>query len=161
LRVAQNGRLRLAQASHDTKRLHAVLAEMLSLWPDDPAIQNDEAYTRLLLLPANAGEIPEARADAAAIERRAQKLIEREPASLPHRTLLALARLRQGHAAEALQIYANINIPPGVLTSSALAVHTAILAATAHTEDAKTEVKEIKLDQLFPEERSLIESLLE
>ena len=50
LRFAQQGRLRIAQRSGDTKKIHAVLADMLALWPNDPAIQNDEAYTRLLLM---------------------------------------------------------------------------------------------------------------
>ncbi len=51
VRPAQQGRLRLAQASRDTRKVHAILAEMLAQWPNDTAIQNDEAYTRLLLLP--------------------------------------------------------------------------------------------------------------
>src|SRR5205823_9768812 len=50
LRAAHQGRLRLAQATNDTKRIHAVLADMLAVWPNDPAVQNDEGYTRLLLL---------------------------------------------------------------------------------------------------------------
>ena len=50
LRMAQQGRLRVAQAQRDTRKIHAVLAEMLKIWPNDTAIQNDEAYTRLLLI---------------------------------------------------------------------------------------------------------------
>ena len=50
LRAAQQGRLRVAQAQRDTKKIHAVLADMLKIWPNDTAIQNDEAYTRLLLI---------------------------------------------------------------------------------------------------------------
>ena len=53
LRPAQQGRLRTAQASRDTKKIHDVLAEMLRLWPNDSAVQNDECYTRLLLLGSN------------------------------------------------------------------------------------------------------------
>ncbi len=161
LRVAYQGRLRLAQASRDTKKMHGILAQMLSLWPDDPAIQNDEAYTRLLLLPTKAEETPQSRSEAAAIEQLAQKLMEREPTSLPHRTLLALARLRQGRAADALSVYNNVRVAQNALSGSALAVHAAVLAGTAHTEDAKTEVAQIKPDQLLPEERSLIETFLD
>ena len=47
LRAAWQGRLRLAQASGGTKKIHAVLAGMLAIWRSDSAIQNDEAYTRL------------------------------------------------------------------------------------------------------------------
>src|SRR6202011_5914089 len=50
LRAAHQGRLRLAQATGETRKIHDVLAEMLAIWPNDPAVQNDEAYTRLLLL---------------------------------------------------------------------------------------------------------------
>src|SRR5205807_4034628 len=50
LRLAQQGRLRLAQHSGDAKKIHVVLADMLKIWPNDDAVQNDEGYTRLLLL---------------------------------------------------------------------------------------------------------------
>jgi hypothetical protein len=158
LRVAHDGQLRLAQARRDTKKLHAVLAEMLALWPNDPAIQNDEAYTRLLLLPPADGE--EHVDEINAIEQLAEKLIEREPASLAHRTLLALARLWQGRAAEALQVYAGINVPKRVVTPSALAVHAAILAATNAADGARAEAAQIPVDKLLPEERALIANLL-
>jgi hypothetical protein len=158
LRIAQDGRLRLAQASRETKKLHAVLAEMLALWPNDPAIQNDEAYTRLLLFTS---DVPETKRKAVAIEELAEKLIAQEPASLPHRTLLALARLKQGRAQGALIVYSDLRVERDALSGSALAVHAAILAATAHTQDAKTEIEQIKHEELLPEERSLIESLLE
>ena len=55
LRPAQEGRVRLAQAARETRRLHAILAEMLPLWPEDTAIQNDEAYLRVLLEPGAGG----------------------------------------------------------------------------------------------------------
>ncbi len=156
LRMAQDGRLRLAQASRDTKKIHAVLANMLALWPDDPAIQNDEAYTRLLLCsPAS----PETRRQAAAIEKLAEKLIEREPHSLPHRTLLALARLRQERAEDALRVYSDLQVKQDEVSGSALAVHAAILAATANLENAKTEAAQLKREQLLPEEQVLVESL--
>src|SRR5205085_10659724 len=50
LRIAQQGRLRMAQRSGDTTKIHAVLADMLKIWPNDAAVQNDEGYTRLLLM---------------------------------------------------------------------------------------------------------------
>src|SRR5438132_6674097 len=49
-RQAQQGRLRIAYSARDTKRVHALLAEMLKIWPNDTAIQNDEAYIHLLLI---------------------------------------------------------------------------------------------------------------
>jgi hypothetical protein len=156
LRLAWDGRLRLAQASRDTKKIHAVLANMLALWPEDLAIQNDEAYMRLLLCPPAATETKHQAAD---IEKLAEKLIEREPHSLPHRTLLALALLRQERAEDALRVYSQLQVKQDVVSGSALAVHAAILAATANLENAKTEAAQLKRDQLLPEEQTLIESL--
>ncbi len=55
-RIAQQGRLRVAYAQRDTKKIHAILTELLKIWPNDTAVQNDEAYTRLLLLKREDGE---------------------------------------------------------------------------------------------------------
>ncbi|HEX4708579.1 MAG TPA: hypothetical protein VH229_12710, partial [Candidatus Udaeobacter sp.] len=156
LRLAWDGRLRLAQASRDTKKIHAVLANMLVLWPEDLAIQNDEAYARLLLCPPAA---PETKQQAATIEKVAEKLIQREPHSLPHRTLLALALLRQERAEDALRVYSDLQVKQDAVSGSALAVHAAILAATANLENAKTEAAQLKREQLLPEEQALVESL--
>ena len=156
LRLAWDGRLRLAQASRDTKRIHGVLANLLALWPDDLAIQNDEAYSRLLLCPPAA---PETKRQAATIEKLAEKLIQREPQSLPHRTLLALALLRQERAEDALRVYSQLQVKQDAVSGSALAVHAAILAATANVENAKTEAAQLKREQLLPEEQALVESL--
>ena len=169
LRAAQQGRLRIAQASGDTQKIHGVLADMLAIWPNDPAIQNDEAYTRLLILVGSQqSEVRGQTADKEpitgnpeliTISALAENLLQREPASLPHRTLLALARLRQNRAADALDVYANIQVSPRALTSSALAVHAAVLAANGKMDDAITEVKQIKREQLLPEEQALISDL--
>ena len=192
LRPVQQGRLRMAQASRDAKKIHDVLAEMLRLWPNDSALQNDEAYTRLLLLgsnsrndearmtndqksPGETGSVlaEEKRGEGVAaptnpitnneelitISALAEKLVQREPASMPHRTLLALARLRQNRAADALDVYSNIQVRPNALTPSALAVHAAVLAANGRTDDARAEAEQIKPEQLLPEEQALISDL--
>jgi hypothetical protein len=152
LRVAHDGRLRLAQASRDTKKLHAVLADMLALWPKDPAIRNDEAYTRLLLLPVASGE--EHVDEINAIEQLAKNLVQQNPASLPHRTLLALARLKQHRAFAALEVYSNIQVVPNAVSPSALAVHAAVLAANDRRNDARHEIEQAPLDKLLPEEQA-------
>ena len=178
LRLAQQGRLRLAQHSGDAKKIHAVLADMLKIWPNDDAVQNDEGYTRLLLLGSSSergarsdqqGESSELLAPSSdlqtpsselqALSALAEKLVERNPRSLPHRTFLALARLKQNRAADALSVYENITVARGALTPSALAVHAAVLAANGKTEEAKNEVEQIKIDNLLPEERVLVEQL--
>ena len=153
LRAAQQGRLRIAQATGDTAKIHAVLSDMLRLWPNDAAVQNDEAYVRLLLFKrANVQDLT-------SIEQLAEKLMQRDPASLPHRTLLALARLRQNRPADALAVYANIQITPRALTPSALAVHVAVLAANGKRAEAQTEFEQIPRDKLLREEQQLIAGL--
>jgi tetratricopeptide (TPR) repeat protein len=167
-RAAYQGRLRIAQASHQTKRIHDLLAAMLRLWPNDTAIQNDEAYTRLLLMPTrsslnrqpSSNDRCEAAdpADALQIEKIAEDLVKREPTSLPHRTLLALARLRAGHINTALDAY-NIEVPEEVITPSAIAVRAAALAANGRQKEATDLLRDLNRDQLVPEERALIVSL--
>ncbi|MEY2518682.1 MAG: hypothetical protein QOF24_441 [Verrucomicrobiota bacterium] len=157
LRPAHQGRLRLAQATGETRKIHAVLAEMLAIWPNDPAVQNDEAYTRLLLM--NASELMASNDELQKIERLAADLVRREPSSLPHRTLLALARLRLGKFSDAMDAYSGIQVAPGALTASALAVHAAVLAGNGRSEDAATEMREVDRKRLLPEEAALIESI--
>jgi tetratricopeptide (TPR) repeat protein len=217
-RPAQQGRLRLAYQARDTKKIHAILVELLKLWPNDPAVQNDEAYARLLLLPsinnsqsptpsveittsgppkdgldvagsqlsapktpevppspsfgaASSGQRSEVSASATkdqeqitineelrSIEHLGEKLVAREPASLPHRTVLALARLKQNRPADALSIYREINVPSSALTTSSLAVHAAVLAAAGHMEEARAEFARLPADKLLPEEKALIQS---
>jgi hypothetical protein len=159
LRAAWQGRLRLAQASGGTRKIHAVLTGMLAIWPNDSAIQNDEAYIRLLLL------FSDSRNDEARmtndetlkeIEQLARKLVEQNPRSLPHRTLLALARLKQHRPAAALDVYSNTKVAPNTLSPSALVVHAAVLEANGHHEDAMTEAQ-VPPDKLLLEERDLIQ----
>jgi tetratricopeptide (TPR) repeat protein len=171
LRPAHQGRLRIAQAGGETKKIHAVLADMLAIWPNDPAIQNDEAYTRLLLITSDGGtaSVPSTSkkddtevvppGELEAIEQLAAKLVEREPSSMPHRTLLALARLRGGKFSDALEAYAGIQANRSALTPSALAVHAAVLSANGHNDDAATEIREIDPTRLLPEEAALIQNI--
>ena len=82
--------------------------------------------------------------------------MQENPTSMPHRTLLALVRLRQDRPADALAAYANIEVTPRAVTPSALAVHAAVLFATGHDEEAKDKAAQLKPDELLPEERALI-----
>ena len=160
LRAAHQGRLRLAQATNDTRKIHEVLADMLAIWPNDPAVQNDEAYTRLLLLGGTAaGPSTDPKQELEKIEELATQLVQREPSSLPHRTLLALARLKLGKYSDAMDAYSNIQASRGSLTPSALAVHAAVLAANGHAPDAATEIRDIDVTRLLPEEAALVEGL--
>jgi hypothetical protein len=154
LRAAHQGRLRLAQGTAETKKIHSVLAQMLTIWPNDPAVQNDEGYTRLLLI--EQPQVESKKEEVEKIEQLAAKLVQREPSSLPHRTLLALARLKLGKFSDAMDAYSNIQVARGALTPSALAVHAAVLAANGRAEDAATEAREVDPKRLLPEEAALI-----
>lgn len=159
LRAAHQGRLRLVQATADTKKIHAVLAEMLAIWPNDPAVQNDEAYTRLLLLTQEQSQVESGKEEVENIELLAARLVQREPTSLPHRSLLALARLRLGKFSDAMDAYSNIQVSRGALTPSALAVHAAVLVANGKSEDAAAEVRDLDVKRLLPEEAALIANI--
>ena len=162
LRAVWQGRLRTANASRETKEIHAALEGMLALWPNDTALQNDEAYTRLLLSASggeSAADVPAE--EFIALEQLASSLVEREPASLPHRTLLALALLKQSRPVAALKVYEGIQVPTNSLTPSALAIHAAVLAANDHLEDARTEIAQAPIDKLLPEEQALVSGLRE
>lgn len=86
--------------------------------------------------------------------------MEKEPGSFPHRTLLALARLRQNQPEAALAVYDKLQVAQGALTPSALAIHAAVLAANGHSADAQTEANQIPAGSLLPDEQSLIGPLV-
>jgi tetratricopeptide (TPR) repeat protein len=155
-RTAQLGRLRIVQSTGDTRNIHTLLEELLKIWPNDTALQNDEAYTRLLLLPPDTKpDSPELKT----IEAIARKLVAQEPSSLPHRTVLGLVLLKENQAYSALSLYAGINVPQRELTPSAVVVHSAVLAATGRNDAAHTELSHLPQDKILPEERALIKSL--
>lgn len=174
LRAAHQGRLRLVQATNDTRKIHDVLAEMLTIWPNDPAVQNDEAYTRLLLIIGGTATVPSTsdrdgtvavppvesrKEEIGTIEQLAAQLVQKEPSSLPHRTLLALARLQLGKYSDAMDAYSNIQVARNALTLSALAVHAAVLAANGKADDALAEIRDVDPKRLLPEEAGLIEAI--
>jgi tetratricopeptide (TPR) repeat protein len=173
-RQAQQGRLRVAYSARDTKRVYTLLQEMLKIWPSDTAIQNDEAYIHLLLIIGGAGSDlftkldnsspsssanPESSSEAeavAAIVKLAEKMMRDEPASLPHRTLLALALLKQNRAQDALAVYANLKVPSNAVSASAVAVHASVLAATGRKDEARAEIAKVPSNRLLPEEAMMV-----
>jgi hypothetical protein len=187
--------------------VHALLQEMLKIWPNDTAIQNDEAYIHLLLIIGGTGAVPSqtstassspsplrgggsslraggsapeadpeatsnllsepsalpsqrpSSTDAAevdAIVKLAEKLVRDEPASLPHRTLLALALLKQNRAQDALAVYANLKVPSNAVSASAVAVHASVLAFTGRKDEARAEIAKIPSNRLLPEEAMMV-----
>lgn len=156
-RAAQLGRLRVAYASGETAKLHSILEALLKIWPNDNSLKNDEVYTRLLLLPA---DTKPGLSQLKAIEAIAQGLLEEEPSSLPHRTVLGLVFLKENRPYTALNLYAGLNVPQKDLTPSSVVVHSAVLAATGHDVEARTEAEHVPQTKMLPEERELIKDLL-
>jgi len=157
---------------------------MLKNWPNDTAIQNDEAYIHLLLIIGGTGRNPTTASSPSstssasssspssnsdlrsssdsvarevdAIEKLAEKLVHDEPASLPHRTLLALALLKQNRAQDALAVYANLKVPSNAVSASAVAVHASVLAFTGKEADARAEIAKVPSNRLLPEEAMMV-----
>jgi tetratricopeptide (TPR) repeat protein len=173
-RQAQQGRLRIAYSARDTKRVHALLQEMLKIWPNDTAIQNDEAYIHLLLIIGGTGSVSFTKLDNSslspnsslassseaeavdAIVKLAEKMVRDEPASLPHRTLLALALLKQNRAQDALAVYANLKVPSNAVSASAVAVHASVLASLGRKDEARAEIAKVPSNRLLPEEAMMV-----
>src|SRR5205807_1034475 len=119
---------------------------LLQIWPNDSALQNDEAYTHLLLLPA---DTPPDAPELKSIEAIARKLVEQEPSSLPHRTVLGLVLLKENQPFAALAVYSGLNVPQKELTPSAVVVHSAVLAATGRDDDAHTEISHLPQNKIL------------
>jgi tetratricopeptide (TPR) repeat protein len=149
--AAYAGRLHLAEAAGRTAEAQALTAEILQLWPDDAAAQNEDAYLRLLLGASDGA--------AEAAERQAQVLVAQQPWNWAARATLGLARLRLGKKKEALAVFRYVQAtgsePPG-----ALAVRAAILAVTGYREGARRDARLLGAKHLLPEERALIAPLL-
>jgi hypothetical protein len=83
-------------------------------------------------------------------------MVRDEPASLPHRTLLALALLKQNRARDALAVYANLKVPSNAVSASAVAVHASVLAATGRKDEARAEIAKVPSNRLLPEEAMMV-----
>jgi tetratricopeptide (TPR) repeat protein len=149
-RAAYAARVRVAEAAGHTAEAQTVAAEIVQLWPD-AAAQNENAYLRLLLGASDGA--------AEAAERQAQILVAQEPSNWSARATLGLARLRLGRKEDALKAFRDVRAtgaePPG-----ALAVRAAILAVNGYEEGARGDARNLGAEHLLPEERALIAPLL-
>ncbi len=145
LRPAQEALLKFLNDSGDTAKTHEQIRAMLRIWPDDRGLQNDDAYFAALR--------NEAVAEAAVT---AERLYREQPASLPHRTALALARLRLGQNTAALEVFQNIIIPDGVAQPSSRVVLAAVLRANGFDLEARNEADRVPRARLKKEERALL-----
>lgn len=150
LRAAHDARFQLAIVAGQTAKAEEISAAMIKLWPEDAALRKENAYLRLLL-----GAAP---ADAETIRRDIEPVVLQEPWNWDARTTLALACLRAGRPAAALEAFTRA---PGSPTSSrARTVRAAALAANGWVDDAKKQAGDLTASNLLPEERALIAPLL-
>ncbi len=152
LRAAQLGRLRVASNQHDTKKISLILSEMLRIWPNDSGTQSDYALMCLLQMSPSGGDPTEIES----FKKTAEDLVRREPNSLSHRSVLALAFLRGRQPTEALGVYSNIQ-PTSPMSPATMVVHAAVLAATNHLPEARAEAAKIQQKDLLPEEKALLQ----
>ncbi len=150
-RAAYAGRLRVAEAHGQTAKAQEILAEIVRLWPDDDHERIHETYLRLLLGASGA--------DAEKAVQEGQLLVAREPYNWQARATVALAQLRLGRIAAALQAFSGIKAteesPVGPLAVRAVA-----LDANGWKEGAKGDARTLAAAPLLPEERALIAPLL-
>jgi Tfp pilus assembly protein PilF len=151
-RTAYIGELRAVEACGETAKAAAVAGEIVERWPSDDATRDEQAYLKLLL-GVGAGE-------AEVIERQAETVTIQQPTNWNARATLALARLRAGRNAAALEAFSN-TLAAAPVPARAMAIRAAALAANGWKEEAATEAKKVALATLLPEERVLIAPLLD
>ncbi len=143
LRTAYFGRLRIAQMDEDTNRTHQILSAIVKHWSEDRENRVREIFLRLLIQPSAE--------TARAAEAEIAALLVIDPADPLARRTMALALLRQGRNAAALNI-----LPQPQPGDSPSAVLAAAWAANGWQDKAREEARRLTKEKLFPEERFLI-----
>ena len=149
-RPASEALLGALEADGKTREERAALTLLAARWPQDAAVRNDAAYLDALLKE----NVP------AALET-ANQLVRADPASLPHRVTLALAELRTGNNLAALDAFKGIDTSHAAMQPRQRAVLAAVLWATSYDQQAREAVRNLPLDRLLPEERALVEQIVD
>lgn len=151
LRAAYMARLRILEMTGPTAKAHEIADNIAELWPDDLATRSHEIYLRLLL-----DESPD---NARRAEEESAPLVSKTPWEGLARSTLALARLRQGKAASALQAFseADQSLPASEVSWP---IYAAVLNANGWKDKAREEAQKLAAAKLLPEERALIAPIL-
>ncbi len=144
-RAAYEALLRLTEKQRDAGKSRDILNAMHERWPADAAIANDYAYLSLL----QGMEVE-------ACLKTAQRLVEKAPSSLPHRTTLALAYYRLNQPGPALAVYSRIVVPWDQVAGSQRIVYAAVLALNGQKAEAKAQLGSIRKETLRAEELALM-----
>ena len=151
LRSAYVSRLHLLENIGPTAKAHEVASKMVQLWPDDTATRMHEIYLRLLMT-SSQSEVKTAQDEA-------EKLATRILVDGVARSTLALAHLKQGQAAGALDVLCGSNIKAPAANIS-WPVFAAALSANGWKDEGRAEAKKLTTAKMLPEERALIAPLL-
>jgi hypothetical protein len=148
LRSAYMRRLRVLEIIGPATTALQLTEAMLSIWPEDVETRMHEIYLRLLL-----------GTDVSAAEKEAEQISREVPPSGLSRSMVALARLKAGHPASALQVLGGVdlNVPP---KNVSWPIYAAALAANGWKDEARAQAKKVATVRMLPEERSLIAPLL-
>lgn len=146
-RPALEALMRIAQKREDMAMLTDTLKTMRQRWPQDDSVKNDLAYVNLLTGTA----VDESMAVA-------KELVARSPASLAHRTTLALAAIRKNDPAGALAVYQGLTIPWDRVAPRNRAVYAAVLGANGKDAEARAEIAALRWEELRSAERELVKS---
>lgn len=144
-RFSYDALLSIAQSNKDTNAMLEILSQMRKLWPEDLAIQNDCTYLDLLLNRKVSAGLDEA-----------FRRFEKDPSMFPFRLTYALALLRNGRAAEGLNLFENSPVAIGQLLPWQRVIFAALLAENGMVDGAKSIQATIPDAALRPEEIDLI-----
>lgn len=141
--------VRIAENQGNLQELRTIIKSMTSVFPNDPAPQNDLAYINLLL-----------QEDIANARRTAEKLSTANPDMLAYRTTLALAYLRTNEPEKARATYTGTRFEWASALPGWQAVYVAAMGAAGETQVAKKLAPTIPQNRLKQPELNLIKPWL-
>jgi tetratricopeptide (TPR) repeat protein len=145
MRQAYVSLVRVHERKSDTAELRRIMEEMVKVYPDDPAPQNDLAYLELLL-----------GVNVENAWKTAQKLTAKYPDLIAYRTTLALADLRRKDSAGARKAYEKSTLVWDQALPAWQAVYVAVVGQLGDTNLARKLAATIPQARLKPEEKDLV-----
>jgi len=137
--------LQLEQKFTNTRRIRDVLSRMNKAFQGEATIENDLAYTNLLLEEQIMDSVEVAR-----------KIVERRPAYLAHRITLALGYLRIDEPESALALFDELELNWMSLQPRWRVVLALTLRLNDHSEQSRLLIQNINENQLLPQEVKLL-----
>jgi Tfp pilus assembly protein PilF len=151
LRSAYIAHLRLAESLDETAKAHEIALKITQRWPNDASSRMHEIYLRLLLGTSDS--------ETKHAEDSAKGVLAQNPWHFGARMVLALARLKMGKSAGALEAVSGENFNQAG-NAPPMAVRAAALTANGWNEMAQEEVQKLTALKLLPEERALISAIV-